>query len=194
MEVVRQMGLSPGQVVLDLCAGLGTKTTQMAEMMRNQGVVLASDIDEAKLAMLRSNCQRLGDAIVQTVPAEQVDETAKALPRLDWILIDVPCSNTGVLARRPEARYRLNERAFEKLAGLQSELLEQACKLARPQTRIMYSTCSIDGQENEQVVTAFVQSHPEWRLQNSRVTLPSAGDAAIEWRDGGYFAVLVRET
>jgi 16S rRNA (cytosine967-C5)-methyltransferase len=193
MEVVRHMGLSPGQTVLDLCAGLGTKSTQMAEMMRNQGVVLASDIDESKLSMLSANCQRLGHTIVQTVSGDQVDESAKALPGLDWILIDAPCSNTGVLARRPEARYRLNERAFEKLAGLQLELLEQASKLAQPQTRMMYSTCSIDEQENEQLVATFVQSHPKWRPQKSRLTLPAAGNAAVEWRDGGYFAILVRE-
>jgi 16S rRNA (cytosine967-C5)-methyltransferase len=194
MQVVREMGLAPGQAVLDLCAGLGTKTTQMAEAMQNRGSVLATDKDEPKLELLRSNCERLGHSIVQTVPMAKLQEIAEALPKLDWILVDAPCSNTGVFARRPEARYRLNERSIASLEQLQLQLLEQAAGLAHLQTRIMYSTCSIDPQENEQLITAFLEGHPGWLIKNSQLTLPSGGPTPAEWRDGGFWAILVRET
>ncbi len=194
MEVVRQMSLSPGQVVLDLCAGLGTKGTQMAEIMRDRGTVIACDKEEIKLKLLRANCERLGLKSVRSVSLSELMRFAAEIQRLDWILIDAPCSNTGVLARRPEARYRLNARALESLSRMQLQLLEQAAGLARPQTRLLYSTCSIDPQENEQVSARFAYGHPDWRLMNSALTLPTAGTTPAEWRDGGYWAVWVRES
>ncbi|MBI4582300.1 MAG: hypothetical protein HY718_21580 [Planctomycetes bacterium] len=187
---VRQMALQPGQVVLDLCAGLGTKATQMAEIMGGAGLVVATDADDAKVAALRDHAERLGHHVIEPVPLKALADRVQQLDRLNWILIDAPCSNTGVLARRPEIRYRLTARSLGQLAEMQLRLLGQAAALARPQTRLMYSTCSIDPEENEQVCTRFVETHPDWRYVDGRLTLPNPGPTIRDWHDGGYWAIL----
>lgn len=187
------MSLSPGQVVLDLCAGLGTKSTQMAQVMANQGVIIASDKDRSKLPMLQANCQRLGITSVRMVLPADLKKTLVKLPALDWILIDVPCTNSGVLARRPEARYRINQRTLGSLSEIQRSLIDKASTWARPETRLMYSTCSIEQEENVDIVNGFIKCHPQWRIIDSEQTLPSVGKTPIQWQDGGYWAILARE-
>jgi len=190
--VVREMSPKPGATIVDLCAGSGTKTTQMAELMGNRGTILASDKNASRLAALRENCTRLGLSIVRTILAFELDTAAKTLRDIDWILVDAPCSNTGVLARRPEARYRVSAKSLAALAELQLELLAQADRLATAHTRLAYSTCSIEPEENERITARFAQSHPRWRLRASRLTLPSAGPTPARWQDGGYWAIWDR--
>jgi 16S rRNA (cytosine967-C5)-methyltransferase len=188
------MNLAPGQHVIDLCAGVGTKATQIAEILDNRGAVLACDRDESKLVRLRENCERLGLNIVQTVGPGEIDRAAARLEHVDWILIDAPCSNSGVLARRPEARYRISRQSLAALAAVQSELLDLACRLSSGETRLLYSTCSIDPSENEDVIRRFASGHPGWRLSESRLILPDAPTRPLDWRDGGFRAVLVQAT
>jgi 16S rRNA (cytosine967-C5)-methyltransferase len=192
MLPVRNMGLKPGQTVLDLCAGLGTKTTQMVELMKDDGIILATDVDDGRLTGQAETVQRLGYKCAQIVPKAEVEARAASLGQLNWILVDAPCSNSGVLARRPEIRYRINMQSLIKLGMVQLSLLEQAANLARPNTRIMYSTCSIDPEENEQVAVRFLQAHGDWQLIDSLLTLPDAGKTPADWHDGGYWAVFKR--
>lgn len=180
--------IRPGQLVLDLCAGLGTKTTQLAELMRNQGTVLATDQDSGKLEPLRANCERLGLSIVRTATLRELSAASASLGPPDWIIVDAPCSNTGVLARRPEARYRLNQRAIATIAGVQRRLLDQAAALAGGHARLVYITCSIDPEENEDVSTTFAHLHLGWTLDDSCLNLPQPAESARDWRDGGYWA------
>ncbi len=189
---VRRMHLQQNACVLDLCAGVGTKTTQMAEALAGSGRAIATDVDDAKLATLRESKDRLGYTNIDIVPLAEVADRVRALPRLDWVLIDAPCSNTGVLARRPEVRYRLTARALSELGDTQLSLLERAAELAGADTKLMYSTCSIDPEENEQVCTRFLQARPEWQLVENRLTLPNPGPTAAYWHDGGYWAILAR--
>ncbi len=192
MDVVRAMAPEPGQVVVDLCAGPGTKTTHVAELMRDTGCVLASDKDGERLAQVEENCGRLGLTCVRTVMPERLEQAVRELERVDWILVDAPCSNTGVLARRPEARYRASRRSLEALANLQSALLDRARRLAGPHSRIIYSTCSLEAEENEEVVQRFIDRQDAWRVVDSRRTFPDPGTAPGTWRDGGYWARLAR--
>jgi 16S rRNA (cytosine967-C5)-methyltransferase len=185
--------LIAGQTVLDLCAGLGTKSTQAAEMLGGRGLVLACDKDEPKLHLLVENCERLGHGIVRTTALEGLEQTVAGLERLDWVLVDAPCSNTGVLARRPEARYRLSPRDLEMLQATQLEILDRAARLARPQTRLLYSTCSIEPEENEEVSKKFAAAHPGWGLRDAKLTLPEVGKTPADWRDGGYWASWERD-
>lgn len=185
--------LEPGHVVVDICAGLGTKATQLAEMTRDQGVILATDKDESKLELLRANALRLGCQSIQIIRMDRLVETVASAGGAHCVLVDAPCSNSGVLARRPEARYRLTTKTLEKLAELQTKVLSEAAELVRPGGRLIYVTCSIDPQENENVATAFSQSHPGWTLTESRLTLPDAGPTPADWRDGGYWAVWKKE-
>jgi 16S rRNA (cytosine967-C5)-methyltransferase len=192
MRAVERLDPRPDHAVVDYCAGVGTKATQAAERMHDRGTVLAADVDPDKLARLESNCQRLGITCVHATPAERLPSRAAALDRLDAILVDAPCSNTGVLARRPEARYRFTPRGVETLAQTQVSLLTAAAALARPGTRLVYSTCSIDPAENEAVIQAFGQAHPQWRVERSELILPAPAAEPAQWRDGGFVALLVR--
>ncbi|HSW47383.1 MAG TPA: transcription antitermination factor NusB [Phycisphaerae bacterium] len=192
MGVVRAMSPRPDQIIIDLCAGPGTKTTQIAEMMRDTGRVLASDKDDERLAMVRDNAGRLGLTSIRTVPPREREAVFSGLDRLDWVLVDTPCSNTGVLSRRPEARYRASDRSLASLTNLQNALLGEAARFARPGTRLAYSTCSIEPEENEETIARFCQAHPEWQLVNSARTMPKAGPEPADWSDGGFWAILQR--
>ncbi len=193
MEVVRRMDPRPGQIVVDLCAAPGTKTTQIAECLRGEGSILASDKDNAKVAALGDHCARLGYDNVNVVPAAGLEQAVRGLPRPpDWILIDAPCGNTGVLARRPEARYRADARALASLTMIQKELLDFAVSLAAKTTRIAYSTCSIEPEENAGQAARFAREHHGWRLVGSEATLPDPGTSAGMWRDGGYWSIWAR--
>lgn len=185
--VLASVGLKPGRVVLDLCAGLGTKATQAAECMNDRGVVIATDIDDRKLEAVTASAARLGLTSVQTTPMPALDAALREPGRpVDVILVDAPCSNTGVLGRRPEARHRASHKHLLELIAIQRDVLAKAAALAGPATRILYSTCSIEREENEEQVAWFTATNPDWHAAESRLTLPSP-----DW-DGGFFAMLER--
>jgi 16S rRNA (cytosine967-C5)-methyltransferase len=131
------------------------------------------------------------EASTRAESAKQV--TSGALPRdFDAALVDVPCSNTGVIARRPEARLGLTRQKLASLTRLQIRLLQQAADCVRPEGRCIYSTCSIEPAENEAIVAEFLRRNPEWAMDEEKTTLPSWGARLCNWRDGGYVARLRR--
>ena len=176
---------APGDRVLDLCAAPGTKSTHLAELMENRGEVVAVDSHPGRLALVPSGAERLGLDIIRAV---LVDEEGHNLPEgpFDGVLVDVPCSNTGVLGKRPEARWRLEATEPARLAVLQARLLRQAASRVRPGGRLVYSTCSIEPVENEDLVSAFLDDHDEFSLQAQVLHQP--GQPA----DGGFQALLER--
>ncbi len=173
-----------GDTVVDLCAAPGTKTAVLAERVRPGGRVVAFDVDPARRARIGENVARL--ALADTV---QVAADRARLPRAAAVLVDVPCSNTGVLARRVEVRRRLEPGTFAELAAVQRRLLAEAVALCEPGGAVVYSTCSIEREENDDVVQAVLldPASPRCELGANLRTLPRAGE-----RDGGYFAVLRR--
>lgn len=193
-SVVDLAGLQPHQTILDLCAGPGTKCTYAAELMKDRGVIVAADRTEARIALVDESARRLGLSIIRTCLASEVASRLLHGSAPDVVFVDVPCSNTGVLARRPEARYRLRPDRLKKLARKQQELLGQAAELAGPKTRIIYSTCSIEKEENESVIESFCHRHGNFRVQDSRLVLPNVGKTPIGWHDGGFAAVLAQES
>lgn len=175
----------PGETVLDLCAAPGGKTTHIAERMHNRGRVLACDIVENRLKTIHENARRLRLDCIET---QLLAENGDGLPHqeFDAILVDVPCSNTGVLGKRPEARWRLMPLSFRELIPLQVQLLKRALERVRPGGRVVYSTCSIDDQENAQVVRTTLNQVPGVELRTERMHQPGAPS------DGGYQALLIR--
>src|SRR5947209_3016944 len=145
MEVGTALNPQRGWRVLDLCAGPGGKTTHLAELMNNEGHILACDIDERRLQPLNESCARLGLTCIETKVL--TDDEPPPGPS-DAVLVDVPCSNTGVLGRRPEARWRLKPGDFRHLTRLQANLLVKACERVRAGGVVVYSTCSIEPEEN----------------------------------------------
>jgi 16S rRNA (cytosine967-C5)-methyltransferase len=171
--------------ILDLCAAPGTKTTQLAELTHDSAEIIATDIDARRLKSVKENTTRLGITSVNILPYEQFQNS-----QFDSVLLDVPCSNTAVLAKRIEVRYRINPKAVNELVKTQAGLLAAAAKMLKPEGRICYSTCSIQKEENSRLVTDFLQKNPDFVLQSELLTLPSAGEFD---RDGGYVAIITRK-
>ncbi len=190
--VIESLAPETGDTVLDLCAAPGTKTIHLAGLMKDQGTVVATDINPKRLDILRQNASRMNlQAIdVHSYIEFQISQTRH---EFDLILVDVPCSNTGVLARRVEAAYRLTKKAFESIEKTQLELLIKAATLASEKTRICYSTCSICPSENEAILDAFLNVRKDYQLTSQTLTLPRADVTDNIDHDGGFFAVLARK-
>jgi 16S rRNA (cytosine967-C5)-methyltransferase len=186
-EAVRMMGLQPGWRVLDLCAAPGGKTIQMAEVMGDAGEIYATDIDAARLQLVTAGVERMQVNSVKVIPYAEVAAIAAGFGGFDAVLLDVPCSNTGVMARRCEVRYRLTSHQIDSLVKMQRNILAGAATLVRPGGRICYSTCSIDNAENHDMVAGFMEERGDFELAAEKLTMPTA--SRID-RDGGYVAVL----
>jgi 16S rRNA (cytosine967-C5)-methyltransferase len=174
----------PGETVLDLCAAPGGKTTLIAQFMRNEGRVVAHDSSEDRLKLVKENCVRLGVTCVQPICHLP---SAIGYSQFDRILLDAPCSNTGVLRRRVDLRWRIRPEEITRLAAAQLELLKQAAPLLKPGGTLVYSTCSLEPEENAAVVKAFLAAHPAFALDRERELIPFKDHA-----DGGYVARLGR--
>ena len=182
MVVATALSPQPGNRVLDLCAAPGGKTTHLAELMRNRGSIVACDIEAKRLETVTSLCQRLGITIVET--AVLVDGTDAPEGPFDCALVDVPCSNTGVLGRRPEVRWRLQPNEFEHLIRLQTKLLFTALERVKTNGVVLYSTCSIEPDENSGVVKGVLRGMRNVKLEAEAVSIPGRPS------DGGYWARL----
>ncbi len=181
-QPVGLLGPQPDWEILDLCAAPGVKTTQLAELTNDSAKIIATDIVGQRLKRIKENIDRLSIKSVGIVPYSEFSGLT-----FDCVLLDVPCSNTGVLAKRIEARYRISPQAIAELAGIQSGLLDRAAGLLKPHGKICYSTCSIQRQENSDVVKDFLGRHPEFALEIEQLILPSAEGFD---RDGGYVAII----
>jgi 16S rRNA (cytosine967-C5)-methyltransferase len=181
------VGPQPGENVLDLCAAPGGKACHMAELMRNQGVIAAVDDSARRLERLVENVQRLDLRIIATVESEGANFARQHPGKFDRVLLDAPCSNTGVLRRRVEARWRFSDAAVAELAAQQRALLEAALHCLRPGGTLVYSTCSVEPEENAQLVAAALRSAPGFRLESQEEFLP-----AHEGGDGLFMARIIR--
>ncbi len=185
---VQLLAPQPGERVLDACAAPGGKSAAMLAATAGHLHLLATDVEEFRLKPLRENLLRAGGLDVQV----ELHDWSQPCPAewaggFDAVLLDVPCSNSGVLQRRVDARWRLSEAEISRLAALQLRILEQACVAVRPGGRLVYSTCSIDREEDRSVVDAFLACHPEFCLVRDYLALPHREQA-----DGAYAALLSR--
>ncbi len=168
---------------LDYCAGRGTKTRQLAAM-HPQATIIATDVDEDRFAALRQTFA--GHERVRVV---EPNDALRLGEGVDLLLLDVPCSNTGVLARRPEARYRFNQSTLDKLVNLQRQIIEQTAPLLARGGRLLYATCSLEREENQKQAAWTVQHHG-LTLQHEGAALPSS--RGEPYHDGSYHALLVK--
>lgn len=182
---VHELDPQPGETVLDLCAAPGGKLTFIAQLMHNEGRLLAHDNTPERLKLIEENCARLGVTCVQTVSPSTLNPQPST--PFDRILIDAPCSNTGVMRRRVDLRWRISPKEIGRLRATQLELLSQAGSLLKPGGRLVYSTCSLEPEENNDVLTEFLAGHADFRMEHSRELLPFQ-DAV----DGTYVARLVK--
>ncbi len=177
----------PGETILDACAAPGGKTLAIASAMHNQGQIIATDNSPNRVERLRINLKRLSvsNTVCQLKNWQVEDSEAEALPEFDRILVDVPCSNTGVIRRRIDVKWRIKPRDFAKLQETQLQLLHAVSKRLKPGGSLVYSTCSLETDENEAVVEKFLEQNPEFSLREQQRSLP--------WRDGfdGAFAAKI---
>jgi 16S rRNA (cytosine967-C5)-methyltransferase len=185
MEAVSLLDLHPGARVLDLCAAPGGKATQIAEALEDGGEVLACDVSEDRLSRLRENAERLGLRSIRPILRTR-DSRKPPAEGLDRVLVDAPCSNTGVLARRPEARWRFSPANLREVTRLQGDCLRVGLRALRPRGRLVYSTCALEPEENGDLVRQVLRSVRGVELLEERFRPPTAD------QDGGYAAALIR--
>ena len=168
------------EVIADLCAAPGGKTLMISNILEGTGQVFASDVSEKRLEKLKENLAGQSNVTVQCLDARDSETEQK----FDAILLDVPCSNTGVLRRKPDARWSFSKNKLNELVKLQAEILAQSTKMLKPGGRICYSTCSIEAAENIEQVNNFLKSNSNFELKESRQLTP------CPQHDGAFAAVI----
>lgn len=159
----------PGETVYDLCCGVGGKTTHLGELMKNKGLIKAYDSYSRKINILQENCSRMGITIAdaKTMDIMLLDTSIKA----ERGLLDAPCSGTGVLNRRSDARWNKERSQMEELKRIQCQLLTKAAQLLTPGGHLLYSTCSIHEEENQEIILEFLARNDDFTLQDFRQQL-----------------------
>ena len=182
----------PGERILDACAAPGGKSTHLAELMGDQGLVLALDRGEARVRRVSRNAERLG---LGSIAVQHGDATAlvQEQPDLrasfDRILVDAPCSGLGTLARHADARWRIDPSSIDELVLLQRQLLDGLLPLLKPHGRLVYATCTVHPRENGQLIDAVLADHPELQLQQSWQLWPGEVAGAGD----GFYAALLQQ-
>lgn len=188
LGAVELLDVAPGMRVLDACSAPGGKTIQLALRMCGDGYVLAGDCWADRLEPLRENLARFG--LTNFVEVRQLDARRVSIfdveERFDRILLDVPCSNTGVQRRRADAKWRFSPDRLKELNDTQYAILSNAAKLLQPGGKLVYSTCSLEKEENDDIVRKFLKEHPEFTRGEVRFSMP-----AVSGMDGAYAACLI---
>jgi len=157
----------PGETVIDACAAPGGKTTHVAELMQNKGKILAFDTDARRLPLILKSCQRLGIAIVEVLEADARNlEDHLPVEKADRVIVDAPCTGLGVLRRNVEARWRRTPGQLKVFPELQYAILASAARHVKPGGILVYCTCTIEPEENQQVVARFLNAHPQFQVES----------------------------
>ena len=185
---VEALDVREGMAVLDVCACPGSKSFGAAMDMKNKGRVVSCDLHGNKLSLVRSGAERLGIEIIETIARDARDFCADWENSFDRVLCDVPCSGFGVFAKKPELRYKDAEKS-KGLPKIQRDILETACRYVKEGGLLIYSTCTLLPEENQDNVNAFLEAHSEFSCLRMRTLTPD-----IDGSDGFFFAVLKKTT
>jgi len=171
----------PGEVVLDACAAPGGKATAIAQLMENEGQVFALDISPVKVGIIEKIAEQLGTTIVTALPGDGLKKIDCVPSRgFDAILIDAPCSGLGVIRRNPDIKYRKTGADLERLGALQAALLDNLAGYLKDGGRLVYSTCSYEPEENEEVVKGFLRKHGDFVIEDGSGFLPEQCAPLVE--------------
>lgn len=166
----------PESLVLDLCAAPGGKTTHIAELMKNQGKIIASDIYDKRLLSVDALSQKLGISIIETVVRDATVTDENLIGKADYILADVPCSGLGIIRRKPDIKYKENITDFLELNKIQQNILEAAYRYLKQGGVMVYSTCTVNKSENIELINKFLKNHPDMALDKiENAHLPNDG-------------------
>jgi 16S rRNA (cytosine967-C5)-methyltransferase len=166
----------PTEKILDACAAPGGKAGYIALLMKNQGTIVACDRDAERLSILKDNMARLGVGIVHSLRHDwtrgRIPEEIASVAPFDRILVDAPCSNTGVMRRRVDVRWRLRPGDLTRMPDEQFEITRSTISLLKPGGVLVYSTCSLETEENERLVARLLEEFPQMRLTDQEFCLP----------------------
>ncbi|NOU52205.1 methyltransferase domain-containing protein [Pseudoalteromonas sp. JBTF-M23] len=188
-QIAPLLNVKPGLRVVDACAGAGGKSLHIAALMQNKGYVLSMDIHQHKLDILKKRAKRAGVHMLETRLIKNSKTVKRLKDKFDRVLLDVPCSGTGVLRRNPDAKWQLANNNIENLITLQGEILQRYSQMCKPGGRLVYATCSILPSENQQQVHAFLENNPQFKLVEELSLLPGVNTHF----DGFYGAALERQ-
>lgn len=184
--VAQLLSPQPGMQVLDMCAAPGSKTTHLAALMDNQGMIDAFDLYKHKIALINDNASRLGATIINAKVGDATNLETFGKKQYDAILLDGPCTGLGVLARKVEIRYH-EPSAMDEIIPIQKKLLENAYQLCKMGGNIVYSTCTINKKENEKQVATFVKDHPDMHVVEEKTILP------FDMHSDGFYMCLLKK-
>ncbi|MDP3028861.1 MAG: 16S rRNA (cytosine(967)-C(5))-methyltransferase RsmB [Deltaproteobacteria bacterium] len=171
----------PGELILDACAGLGGKTTHLAQMMRNLGRILALDIHGGRLERLKENAIRLGIQNIEVIKKDVMQSLAGlGGKKFDRILVDAPCTGLGVIRRNPDIKWRRKPEDLPIMAERQGRLLDEVAPLLKPGGFLVYATCSLEPEENEEVIKNFLVRHPDFEIEDPGSVLPQKAGELVE--------------
>lgn len=187
LEAVRMLSPQPGSRLLDVCAAPGGKSFTAAVMMENRGEILSCDIHEKKLRLISEGAQRLGIEIIRVMHADAGEYREEFDSAFDAVIADVPCSGFGVIRKKPEIRYK-SESEIAGLPGIQKRILDNVSRYVKPGGKLLYSTCTVFPEENENVVSAFLAEAPAFQLITQRTFFPNTDNT-----DGFFAAVLEKK-
>ena len=186
--VAHLLAPQPGERILDACAAPGGKTTHIATLMNDSGEVIATDVSARGIEKIRQNAARLGLSSIRALRAD----TSRDLPGsirgpFDRILVDAPCSGLGTLRSHPEIKWHRNPSDIQRLSGLQSKIVSRVAACLKPGGVLVYATCTLTLEENEQVVENFLETRKEFELQDAAGYLPEQAKPMVQ---GSYFLAL----
>lgn len=189
MLVAPLLDLQEGMNVIDLCSAPGGKTTHIAEILGNTGKVLAFDLHESKLGLIKENCDRLGITNVETCAGDATKLNAELVASSDRVLIDVPCSGLGIIRKKPEIKWNKKRNDLREMIPVQREIMNNAWQYLKQGGVMIYSTCTLNKEENEENIEWFVNTHKDCEVKRIFV---GKQDNLVYSREG-YLTVMPNE-
>jgi 16S rRNA (cytosine967-C5)-methyltransferase len=158
----------PGDLIIDMCSGPGGKTTHLAQLMKNQGQIIAFEKNKTRLEMVQDESRRLGINIIKCLLKDSTLFCGDFFEKADKILVDAPCSGTGVIRKKPDLKWKnINNRQLQKTTELQEKILNVAARYLKPGGELVYSTCSMEKEENDSLIKKFLNKHKEFAIQDT---------------------------
>ena len=188
MLVTAMLDPKPGDVVVDVCAAPGGKTLAIAERMHNNGQIVASDIYVRKLEIINKEAKRLGVSIIETKTWDAAKVNSAMIGKADRVLADVPCSGLGVVRRKPEIKYKKRTADMELLPKKQLEILTASSQYVKVGGVLVYSTCTINADENQKVVSEFLKKNPAFKKAEKIQLMPN-----VNGTDGIFICKMVNQ-
>ncbi|MBR1993767.1 MAG: methyltransferase domain-containing protein, partial [Firmicutes bacterium] len=188
MLVAEKLDPKHGETVMDVCAAPGGKTTAIAERMNNTGRIIASDIYRRKLDLIDREAKRLGITNIETRSWDATRVDSSMIQKADRVLVDAPCSGLGVARRKPEIKYKERTSDMDLLPKKQLAILSASSGYVKPGGTLVYSTCTINPEENEGVVNAFLKKNTTFKKEESIQLLPN-----VNGTDGFYICVMKKD-